>query len=492
MHPTVESCRNASRNMSKIMTPSSKNKSSQMSRAALLLALVVGLTFSGCHRNSDTPAEASVRTRSVADPLAIALAPHAGESPLDERIRRSQEQVRAAKSTPANIEQLGWLFVAKARASFDPGFYTLAEQCALALDSRQPGCAESLLLRGHALQSQHRFSEAESLARQLVEKRGLAFDHGLLGDILADVGRVDEAAEAYQTMIDLKPDPQGYARVAHVRWIKGDLAGAVEAMQVAADGASPHDAESAAWMNTQLARYLWQSGKSNEAAGALNTALSFQTNYAPSLLLRGRMLLGAVKVEDALPSLRQAAQLNPLPEYHWALAEAFRAAHREEEARAMEMQIVSRGAVTDPRTCSLYLATRRTNSELAVRLARRELAERADVFTHDALAWALAAAGKFDEAQSHLRLALAQGTQDARLCFHATIITAQAGQRDEAAAWFDKAAALNFQLLPSEKAELQSAEKLFSRPTTTRLAPANSAVPKSLSPAASSGAATEN
>lgn len=474
------------------MTTFSKSKSRQLSRAVLLLALGVGLAFSGCGRNAGTPPETSVRTRSVPDPLAIALAPHTGESPLDERIRRSQGQVRATNNTPANLEQLGWLFVAKARASFDSGFYTLAEQCALALDSRQPGCAESLLLRGHALQSQHRFSEAESLARQLVAKRGLAFDHGLLGDILADVGRVDEAAVAYQAMIDLKPDPQGYARVAHIRWIKGDLAGAVEAMKVAAHGASPHDAESAAWMNTQLARYLWQSGKFTEADGVLSIAPSFQTNYAPGLLLRGRMLLGAMKAGDAIPLLRQASEINPLPEYHWALAEALRAAHHEDEAVAVETQLVAKGPVTDPRTCSLYLATRRTNSELAVRLARRELAERADVFTHDALAWALAAAGKLDEAQSHLRLALAQGTQDARLAFHATIITTQAGQSDEAAAWFGKASALKFQLHPSEQAELRSAEELLSRPSTARLAPANGVVPKSLSSAASSGAATEN
>ena len=493
VHPTVESCRNASRNISKTMTTFSKNKSCQMSRAALLLVLGAGLAFSGCGRNAGTPpSESSVRTRIVPDPLAIALAPHAGESPLDERIRRSQEKVRESKNTSVGIEQLGWLFVAKARASFDAGFYTLAEQCALALDSRQPGCAESLLLRGHALQSQHRFSEAESIARQLVTKRGLAFDHGLLGDILADVGRVDEAALAYQVMIDLKPDLQGYARVAHVRWIKGDLDGAVEAMQVAADGASPHDAESAAWMNTQLARYLWQSGKSNEADGALDSALGFQTNYAPGLLLRGRMLLAAAKVEDAIPLLRQAAQINPLPEYHWALAEALRTAHREDEAVAVEMQLVAKGQVTDPRTCSLYLATRRTNGELAVRLARQELAERADVFTHDALAWALSAAGKVDEAQSHLQLALAQGTQEARLAFHATVITAQAGKLDEARAWFEKTGALKFQLHPSEQAELQSTEKVLSRSLAARLAPANSAASKSFSSAAGSGAATEN
>ena len=35
------------------------------------------------------------------------------------------------------VEKLGWSFVEKARESFDPGFYKLAEQCALCLDSKQ-------------------------------------------------------------------------------------------------------------------------------------------------------------------------------------------------------------------------------------------------------------------------------------------------------------------------------------------------------------------
>ncbi len=461
-------------------------------RAVAGLLLAANVAFTGCDRGVAVSTALIVHPSPKSDALAIALAPHDGGSPLDERIRRSQEQVRTLTNGQPALEQLGWLFIAKARASFDPGFYTLAEQCALALDSRQPGGAEGLLLRGHALHSQHRFQAAEALARQLVAKRGLAFDHGLLGDILADVGRVDEAAGAYQAMIDLKPDPQGYARVAHLRWIKGDLDGALEAMRMAAGGASPRDAESAAWMHTQLARYLWQSGAPNEASSALRLALGFQTNYAPALLLRGRMLLADGKHADAIDSLSQAARLNPLPEYHWALAEALRAARREDDAGAAETQILSRGPATDPRTCSLFLATRRVNSALAVRLARQELAERADVFTHDALAWALAAAGQHAEAQSQLRLALAEGTQDARLCLHAAVITTHAGKLAEAGAWLAKANAFKSQLLPSERAELQSVEKLLSPRTAARVPPATNVAAQSFSTVASSGAATEN
>ena len=50
------------------------------------------------------------------------------------------------------------------------------------------------------------------------------------------------------------------------------------------------------------------------------------------------------------------------------------------------------------------------------------------MFTHDALAWALLADGKAAAAQSEMRLALALGTQDGRMFFHATVIAAKSGQ----------------------------------------------------------------
>lgn len=408
-------------------------------------------------RNGD--AEAGESSSPAAVPLEIALAPHAGEGHLDELIRRCQGAVRSNQNARASLERLGWLYVGKARESFDAGFYTLAEQCALALDTSRPGCAEALLLRGHALHSLHRFSEAARLARRLVEMRGLAADHGLLGDVLVDVGRLDEAEHAYQAMLDLKPDPQGYARAAHLRWVKGDLEGAVEVMRMAAGGTSPRDVESAAWMHTQLGRYLWHSGANLEAQQALESALALRTDYPPALLLRGRMWLADDRPAAAVEPLERAARLNPLPEYQWALAEALRAARRESDARAVGRLIVSAGPRNDPRTCSLFLATHAEQPELAIRLARQELAERSDVFSHDALAWALAAAGRFAEAEAHMQQALAAGTCDARLWLHAGVIAAQSGRHAEAAQWLRKVDGRRAQLLPSERVHWQRARQ---------------------------------
>jgi Flp pilus assembly protein TadD len=176
-------------------------------------------------------------------------------------------------------------------------------------------------------------------------------------------------------------------------------------------------------------------------------------------LLRGKILLAESRGGEAADALQNAVKLNPLPEYQWTLAEALRVAGREKEASEVEAQLRQRGASSDPRTLALYLATRHESPEMALRLARAELDSRSDVFTHDALAWSLAAAGKLTDAQSEMQRALAEGTQDARLFFHAGIIASQAGLAADAERWLRKASELSHLLLPSERNELQTAER---------------------------------
>jgi tetratricopeptide (TPR) repeat protein len=407
------------------------------------------------------PVEVSV------DPLALVLTPQGGDSRTDREVSRLQQQIRDGRNLEVAFEQLGWAFVAKARESFDAGFYKLAGQCALCIEQRNPQSQEAMLLRGHVLHNLHRFKESETLARRLVEERGLAFDYGLLGDALMEQGRLNEAVEAYQQMMNLKPDLHAYARTAHMRWLKGDVAGAIEVMQLAAIAASPLAAESAAWVNTRLASYEFQAGRFEEAEQRCAVAFSFQSSYAPTLLLRGKMLLAQNKFEAAIDPLQTAAKLNPLPEYQWGLADALRAAGRDGEASAIEAQLTQHGAANDPRTLVLFLATRHESSEIALRLAKAEFGSRSDVFTHDAFAWSLAAAGKFTEARSEMEHALAEGTQDGRLFFHAAMIASQTADAAEARRWLDKANTLSHLLLPSERNQL---EDLTARRATVSVA----------------------
>jgi tetratricopeptide (TPR) repeat protein len=387
----------------------------------------------------------------VVDPCAIALTPHNGNSRLDGEIVRLQQLGKTKKNAGPIVEQLGWTFVAKARVSYDPGFYKLAESAARCLETAHGRVSEGKLLRGHVLHSLHRFKEAEQLARELVAARQGAFDYGLLGDVLMEQGQLEEATRAYQKMLDLKPNLQSYSRAAHMRWLKGDLPGALEMMKLAAAASSPRDSESAAWAYSRLAVYELQSGHGKAATDSLNRAIEFEPGYAPALLVKGRMLLAQDATGPALDLLRTAAQANPIPEYLWTLEEALGAANLPEEQQSVRDRLARSGPETDPRTFALYLATTHESPDTALHLAQSELQSRSDVFTLDALAWAQASAGNFTEAHANILRALREGTQDARLFYHGGSILSKAGDKSHARELLRRAAHMQQLLLPSER-----------------------------------------
>ncbi len=421
--------------------------------------LSLGATLVSCGPQPTLPSEGPSATVPAMDPLAIVLTPHAGDDEADRTIRRYQEHVRDGRLVDPSLERLGWAFVAKARESFDPGYYTLAANCATALASRDPDSNEARLLCGHIAHNLHRFQEAEAIALELVAARGNPFDYALLGDALMERGDLDGAIDAYQNAIDLKPGLQTYSRAGYLRWVIGDTAGALELMRLALSAASVHDPESLAWTASRLAALDFQTGSNVEAGRSLDSALAVIPDYAPALLLRGRMLLAAGRSDEAVTVLRAAVDANPLPDSRWALADALRAADQPDEATEIEAAIRQSGERTDPRTLALFLATRGEEPARAVRLAGNELKSRQDIFTHDAFAWALAAAGRADEALPHISRALVEGTEDGRLYFHAAVINHRADQLAAAREWITDAKALRHTLLPSERDQLDRLEQ---------------------------------
>jgi tetratricopeptide (TPR) repeat protein len=423
-----------------------------------------GLALFGC---ATTKAAKAPVAPLRAGGCAVALAIHQGEAPLDSEIRRIQGKIKNEPyDTLPQIERLGWKFVEKARRSYDPGFYKLAEQCAQCMEEFAPtqtpdpnekpklDNAAAKLLRGHALHNLHQFGAAETLARELSAKRGSPYDFALLGDVLLEQGRIAEAAQAYQKLMDLKPGMQAYLRAAQLRWAQGDGTGAIEMAFQAVKASSPVEPETSAWAATRLAFYDWQMGYGKQALEACESALKVVPFYPPALLVQGRIWLAQGRASAAIPALQQAVRQNPLPEYQWALIEALHAENKFEEAKPIEAALRDKGAAEDPRTFALYLASQKRDVPQALQLAQGELKNRQDAASYDALAWAQQQAGQSAEAWQNVQKALATGVQDARLFFHAATI-AQANQQSAAARRYLKQARQRQQtLLPSERAQL--------------------------------------
>ncbi|MCB9871549.1 MAG: tetratricopeptide repeat protein [Planctomycetes bacterium] len=403
---------------------------------------------------------AGVATQSVVprlDHAAIALTPHRGDTPLDGRIRAEQQEVgkHTGRLRAAHLERLGVLFLEKARKSFDPGFYKLAEECALAVEQDQPAHSGALLLRGHVRHSLHDFRGAERIARQLLPQRTDHLVFGLLGDTLLDQGRLAEARDAYQKMLDRKPCLESYTRAARIRFLRGDPNDARRLLRMARAAGSVRNPEPLAWTHTRLAELEFFAGNKDEALAGCRAALGLIADYAPALLVQGRVYLHGRQLDAAIEVLRRAATCNPLPEYRWALIEALELAGRSAEAAVVQTALLHTGDRDDPRTFALYLLNRRRDPARALRLAEAELLRRQDVFTHGLHAFALLANKRVTEAAQAMAKAVAHGTRDARLCYQQGCIAAAAGDPSAAREAFRRATELQHMLLPSEALDLQ-------------------------------------
>jgi tetratricopeptide (TPR) repeat protein len=152
--------------------------------------------------------------------------------------------------------------------------------------------------------------------------------------------------------------------------------------------------------------------------------------------------------DEAAALLAERYQQAPHPENLYDVGRALERAGRKAEARAalalFEQKAVAESESADNCNRELiayYVAHDRAAEGL--RLAEREVERRRDVHTLDAYAWALQANGRVADARKAIEAALAVGTKDARLLYHAGVIADRAGDRAAARKHLDEAARVN-------------------------------------------------
>jgi tetratricopeptide (TPR) repeat protein len=95
------------------------------------------------------------------------------------------------------------------------------------------------------------------------------------------------------------------------------------------------------------------------------------------------------------------------------------------------------------RDLALFYADHDIKLDEALSLAHKEFEVRHDIYTWDALAWALYKNGKYQEASDAMDHALRPGTRDALLFFHAGMIASRLGQASQAKDWLQTALKIN-------------------------------------------------
>src|ERR1700683_2420267 len=109
------------------------------------------------------------------------------------------------------------------------------------------------------------------------------------------------------------------------------------------------------------------------------------------------------------------------------------------------------------RDLALFYADHDLKLEEALTLAHKEFEVRHDIYTWDALAWALYKNGKSQEASDAIDKAFRPGTRDALLFFHAGMIASRLGQTSQAKERLQTALQINpqFHVIYSDVARQQ-------------------------------------
>jgi tetratricopeptide (TPR) repeat protein len=423
---------------------------------AALGALLSAAVAAGCKDAPPPPpapppvAAASATAGGAGDsPLAIAknlaLAAPGGTASLDKEIETLQRSAQNGGPRTEPWVLLGRAWVRKARAASDPGFYLNAKACAdVALDiSPDDPLAKNLV--GLVLLNDHKFNDARDLAEQMLRKRpNDLMALGTLGDALVELGRYPEAIKAVGRMMDEKPNLPSYIRTSYLQWLQGDINDALESVRLATDaGRDPRDPEPRSWALVQAAMIFWHQGDYPGADKGFDVAMEGVPDYPPALVGKGRIALGKGDGAAAVGFLAKAYQQNPLVETTWLLGDAKEMAGDQAGAAEAYAAVVKHGRQTDGRTLALFYATKDRDHEEAVRLAEAERPIRDDIYTEDTLAWALYRAGKLPEARAASDKAVALGTKDARLLYHAGAIRMASGDKEGGAKLVKEALRLN-------------------------------------------------
>ncbi|HYU47901.1 MAG TPA: tetratricopeptide repeat protein [Terriglobales bacterium] len=358
------------------------------------------------------------------------------------------------EKNPKNFEAYNALALAlsrRARETSDVKFYTQAEETLKKSFGISPGNFDGERIRVWLLLGKHEFASAREEARKLNKKvPDDVMVYGFLTDANVELGKYQEAEDAAQMMLDLRPGNRpGLTRAAYLRELFGDVDGALDLMNMAYQSTPPTEVEDAAWITTQMAHLNLSVGKVAEAEALLQRALMLFPDYHYALGNLAKVRIQQKRYAEAEDLLRKRYDAAPHAENLYELAEALQLAGRTAEAgkafEEFERKSLAETGIADNSNHELilYYAGHAKRPDKALEVAKREYARRHDGFTLDCYAWALHVNGQGAEARRQIETALAVGIRNAMFYRHAGEIALATGDRSAAESYLRKSAELN-------------------------------------------------
>ena len=356
--------------------------------------------------------------------FAAALGAFSVLSGADARPAASQGEVSA-------LTARGFSALQEARETGDPGAQDRAQVAFERARRLDPGDVDAAVGLGTLAMSRHHFRAGLRYGQEAVRRApALARPYALLVDAQVELGRYGAGRRSVDRMVALRPDLASYARVSFQRELRGDLDGAMEAMELAVASGGPA-AENAAYAQSLLAHLEALRGRRGAARRAYGEALRRVPRYVPALAGLARLDAGEGRIGRAVTRMRDVVRRQPLPEHVVALGElelqagdARRAQGRFDEQRRTMSRLGS-----DEDVSLALLEAEHGDPQRAVRVGRRAWRSAPSVHAADALGWALTRAGRPADGLRWARRALRLGSADPAFLARAGLSAAASGDR---------------------------------------------------------------
>ena len=391
-------------------------------------------------------------------------------------IKNMQTRVQSNPKDPAAYSALGAAFFQRARETGDVEDFQQAEQAlnrSLDLNSADFSAAPAYSTMAEVCMGEHRFSDAVTYAQKaLALGSGDLSPFAIVGDANADMGEYERAAIAYSRLDvsgDSAADPHNVyvrdSRTSYLKFVSGDTRGAIRLMQraVAAGTEARLPAENLAWLYYELGEYESQAGDIAAANNAYLTALTIHPGDYRALAGLGKLRGNQGRYAEAIKLYQSAVAVVPMPMFVAELGDMYTRAGNSNEAKKQYQLVEYIGLlghinqVLHNRDLALFYADHDIKLDEALTLAHKEFEVRHDIYTWDALAWALYKNDKYQEASDAMQNALRPGARDALLFFHAGMIASRLGQTSQAKERLQTALSINphFHVIYSEVARQQ-------------------------------------
>jgi len=374
--------------------------------------------------------------------------------PVMKAISTFRDRVTQRPDDFRSMTVLGQLYIRLAKETGTHAAYLSAEESYRRALKIAPGYAPAKTHLAVSLQAQHRFREAlklatESFAANARDTAALA----AIGDCQLHLGQVEEAEASCEKLAKKIGDvPAVLARRAHLAELRGDPQAAITMIEAGRD--QVHEAGKSdvavAWYEARLAALHHSIGHAEDAELHYRSAMKLDQNLQPAKIglarlkaENGELDLATELFEEAIETGRSAAAMTGLADLLLHRGNTNAAAEWIGKAEEVMLAEARTATVAHRRDLAMFYSDHKRNPEKALKLAKQDLQVREDIYAHDTLAWALHRNGKHQEAAVAIQKALCLGTKDAHLHYHAGMIYAAGGNRNQAVAQLQEALQIN-------------------------------------------------